>query len=144
MFTLNLQTLRGNHFSTPSPSPTLDISNDISTPIPPKLPEKKNGRSKPKRNIPTDWQPDASCVEACASRGFNLEFERAEFIDYWLSRGDARADWNATFRNWMRTKKSPGKPIQPNQPAGNGATSYERGLMASLARAQDPDYGNEI
>lgn len=39
---------------------------------------------------------------------------------------------------------STGKPIQPNQPAGNGATSYERGLMASLARAQDPDYGNEI
>ena len=42
------------------------------------------------------------------------------------------------------TPISPGKPIQPNQPAGNGATSYERGLMASLARAQDPDYGNEI
>lgn len=42
------------------------------------------------------------------------------------------------------TPISPGKPIQPRQPAGNGATSYERGIMASLARAQDPDYGDEI
>lgn len=28
--------------------------------------------------------------------------ETAKFVDYWLSKGELKADWNAAYRNWLR------------------------------------------
>ena len=33
-----------------------------------------------------------------------------EFVDYWLSRGEMKADWVATERNWLRLLRDKGKP----------------------------------
>jgi len=32
----------------------------------------------------------------------DLEYHTAEFVDYWLAHGKRMADWDATWRNWMR------------------------------------------
>lgn len=118
---------------TPTPTPISDITKVISSSSSREDEnEKPKSRAKPKRRITTDWQPDQSCADACAQRGFNLETERAEFIDYWLSRGDARADWQATFRNWMRTKRPyAGRNQNGSGSSGSGPTSYERAVMAA-------------
>jgi len=32
----------------------------------------------------------------------DLDYHTAEFTDYWLAHGKRMADWDATWRNWMR------------------------------------------
>lgn len=46
----------------------------------------------------------------------DVDRETLVFVDYWLGHGKCMADWNATFRNWMRrapqmggAMKSPGQ-----------------------------------
>jgi len=141
----NASTAQAALNASPSPSPLVGISNDIPPPISPKPKEPKNERSKPKRFIPNDWQPDASCIKACAARGFSIDAERDAFVDYWISRGEARADWNAAFRNWMRTARGPAVAgNNPNKNTGgvgkNAPTSYERSIMAAYATVQRDEF----
>ena len=32
----------------------------------------------------------------------DLDYHTAEFVDYWRGHGKRMADWDATWRNWMR------------------------------------------
>lgn len=76
----------------PEPSTTLTQP----TPTPP--------RAKTKRHIEPGWQPTPE-LKAWASAAYPLveiEHETDRFIDYWLGRGEAKADWAATWRNWIR------------------------------------------
>lgn len=68
---------------------------------PPKGGQKKGSR------LPADWQPEA------ADRGYAVsvlgrqktDLEIAKFRDYWAAatgQNATKADWNATFRNWVR------------------------------------------
>jgi hypothetical protein len=54
--------------------------------------------------LPMGWQPPADLVNAMRKAHPNVDIERetAVFIDYWLGTGGTKADWNATYRNWIR------------------------------------------
>lgn len=54
--------------------------------------------------IPADWQPKPAAVAVLSKACPNLDIahETDSFRDYWTSRGEARADWDAAFRNWIR------------------------------------------
>lgn len=52
--------------------------------------------------IPDDFNPDESGVDLSASLGVSIGDELPKFIDYWKGKGEARKDWQATWRNWIR------------------------------------------
>lgn len=63
-------------------------------------------RAKTKKGIPDDWEPGQSLLQELASK-FPKVVAKAQvepFRDYWLAKGELRADWDATFRSWMRNQ----------------------------------------
>jgi hypothetical protein len=55
--------------------------------------------------LPPDWYPSTDLVDRCVKLGLqvnNPEQVIAEFVDYWVSRGTRRADWDRTFINRMK------------------------------------------
>jgi hypothetical protein len=73
-----------------SPKPSLEPSKESIT------------RSKAKRPITDDWQPTEENLQRLQDRypKLSVHGEIERFRDYWLSKGDARADWQAGFRQW--------------------------------------------
>ena len=59
-------------------------------------------RHKPTSFIPEDFRGDIGSIALAGELGLDAERECREFIDYWRGRGEARADWQATFRNRLR------------------------------------------
>ena len=60
--------------------------------------------------LPADWMPDAESVErAKADRpDVSIPTELAKFRDHWKAAPGAKGvklDWNATFRNWIRSAR---------------------------------------
>lgn len=59
--------------------------------------------------LPEDWLPDVK-VRVAMQEEFpwlDLRYEHEKFCDYWHAKAGANAtkrDWNATWRNWMRTQ----------------------------------------
>lgn len=80
--------------------------------------------------LPHDWQPDEADVAKLAASFPNVDIDHETdcFRDYWASRGEARADWQATYRNWIRKAASFAKaPVTRLQgrPAGRAAAIGE-------------------
>lgn len=80
--------------------------------------------------LPADWQPkeDDAVKLAASFPNVDIEHETDSFRDYWASRGEARADWDAAYRNWIRKAASFAKaPVTrlPGRPAGRTAAIGE-------------------
>lgn len=68
-------------------------------------PAKKSQRSKPKKRIPENFTVTPALitwVEENDYAGINLSAETDRFIDYWKGKGEAKADWAACWRTWIR------------------------------------------
>ncbi len=82
---------------------TQEHINNIS--IQPREVEQEMSRKKsPQRPIPEDFWPNESAYEYAKEHlGDRLTADYvAHFTDHWLANGEHRADWNASFRNWVR------------------------------------------
>ena len=58
--------------------------------------------------IPEDWRPDSTglmMADQVGLSGADLDRELSQFRDYYLSEGKLKADWNASFRCWLRNYK---------------------------------------
>lgn len=79
-----------------------------------------NGRTRGSR-LPPDWQPSVEDREFAIECGLEPDNAAAEFRDYWLSEGGARAaklDWSRTFRNRCRQlQRSPPNGRYREQPS---------------------------
>lgn len=55
------------------------------------------------RAISADWEPDDKLLAWAVERAPNVDtnIESEKFINYYLSKGDARKDWAASWRNWI-------------------------------------------
>ena len=96
-------TLTGNNRKEPSPS--------VSSP--------KRARAKATSLMTEDWQPDPAVRDKMAAEypRLELDHETDQFRDYWLARGDGKADWNAAYRNWIRrSAQSTSRPSQLRAP----------------------------
>jgi hypothetical protein len=76
----------------------------------------KNARKRASR-LPEDFQPN---LETALSEipDLDAETEFARFRDYWRAKpgsGGTKADWPATWRNWIRTCKTNGKYARRKQ-----------------------------
>lgn len=81
-----------------------------------------------------DWDlPEAWARWAITERGWTLADAgrvAAEFRDHWLGKGEARADWEATWRNWVRRERGKGRHRQTERERVAaeiyGQTSHDR------------------
>ena len=76
---------------------------------PPLIPP-KGGETKPRASrkrtgtpLPDDWCHDVKHERLAREKGVVLFDELMKFRDYWKSEGRVKADWDATFSNWIRS-----------------------------------------
>ncbi|MBS1093851.1 YdaU family protein [Gluconobacter wancherniae] len=73
----------------------------------------KSEKSKRACRLPADWRPSPEMAEFARSNGVDPERTAAVFRDYWVGVPDPKgrkADWSATWRNWVRREDG----MQPN------------------------------
>lgn len=84
---------------------------ELAAPEPPEEPKPKKAKRKRPHPLPYDWTPPpgiyrwARCCLLVEMAEDAVDTAIAEFRDYWISKGDAKADWDAAFRNWLRRNR---------------------------------------
>lgn len=73
------------------------------------LPAKTRKRAVP---LPADWEPNPTHARIALERGIDLEAQAEKFRDYARAHGKAYRDWDAGFRNWLRSPY-----VQPENPS---------------------------
>lgn len=58
------------------------------------------------RQIPDDWSPTEAHREMAVRLSVDCDEEAEKFRDHWLAKGEAKKDWDAAFRNWLRNAHS--------------------------------------
>lgn len=102
----------------------------------PRAPRKKRGD---KHRLPSDWSPSRTDANTRAeaeatARGVDLRVELSKLRDWASSNAAARADWDATWRNWTRNAKAPRQTgfannTNPSQVALDELARIEREAM---------------
>jgi uncharacterized protein YdaU (DUF1376 family) len=72
--------------------------------------------------LPTDWQPTPEMIEFCANERPELQVKDVvnSFRDYWIAAPGAKgrkADWLATWRNWVRNQRAQQAAFKPYESA---------------------------
>lgn len=80
----------------------------------------KTQRAKPKRALPLPFLMTEVMLAWAADSAplVNLDRETERFIDYWTAEGKSKADWDATWRNWMRRAQDNAERGGPRPPGG--------------------------
>lgn len=99
-----------------------------------RAPAPARGRAKPKVPITEDWEPSPAVRAAMDAEcpGWERRTSLPAFIDYWLGTGGTKADWDATWRRWVRVDKqkaegtdSRSNGYRPRSHADTGGTSWD-------------------
>lgn len=89
-----------------------------SMPIPdPPSTDPPAGRGR-KRALPDDFAvtDEMRLWAAENAPGVDVDEQTAIFRDHWISKAERRADWPATWRNWIRNAKRFNEPRRPGRP----------------------------
>ncbi|WP_218189566.1 hypothetical protein [Pseudomonas sp. PA15(2017)] len=83
----------------------------------------KSAKAKPKRPLPLPFlmTPEMLAWAAEKAPAVTLDRETEQFIDYWTGTGKPMADWQATWRRWMRTAQGDLEKRGLAKPADGGA-----------------------
>lgn len=94
--------------------------------------EDNKAPAKTKTAMTETWEPDTDNLARLTAKHPTLRLadELEQFRDYWISKGERRADWNAGLRTWCRNaerfakqRPEPGKVPHRKKPVGpNGYT----------------------
>jgi hypothetical protein len=105
----------------PTPPSKAQTSSTPSPPIGGSVPTPSGRRS---RRCPADYQPGPKVLDSDAAAGFSpgeIERELARFKDHQFR--DARSDWDAAFRNWLRRATDQLRPMTSHVPARSGGSA---------------------
>lgn len=94
------------------------------------LPAKTRKRAVP---LPADWKPNPTHARIALERGIDLEAQAEKFRDYARAHGKAYRDWDAGFRNWLRSPYVKPENLSPRY--RNQEDQLER--MFQVAAASD-------
>lgn len=83
--------------------------------------------------LPADWKPNPTHARIALERGIDLEAQAEKFRDYARAHGKAYRDWDAGFRNWLRSDYT--KPENPSPRYRTQEDQIER--MFQVAAASD-------
>lgn len=90
------------------------------------------------------WMPNKQTIldmlSACPE--VNVRYEKDKFVDYYLANGGVSANWEATFRNWIR--RADEYRIRNDKSTGHSATSTDsvqkrRRRILSVAKRTDTE-----
>jgi hypothetical protein len=87
--------------------------------------------------LPTHWLPGETLqawtkAERQAWGDERIRLEVAQFVDHYTGTGDRRADWDATWRKWVRTARDPKAP------------AWQAEAQAPAAAAHSVDRAREV
>lgn len=68
-------------------------------------PPKPAPRRKPAKQLPADWQPSDAHGSLARENRVDLAAEAVKFRDWAASKAEVKADWDAAFRNWLRSSR---------------------------------------
>lgn len=98
--------------------------------------KKRNASNKQTSSI-EGWQASDDLIAACLAMpntvNLHIERELEKFKDYYLAKGEQRADWNASFRNWWRNAID----RQQNRPATSRNFNQPLSLSDKARRANE-------
>lgn len=83
--------------------------------------------------LPANWKPNPTHARIALERGIDLEAQAEKFRDYARAHGKAYRDWDAGFRNWLRSDYT--KPENPSPRYRNQEDQITR--MFQVAAASD-------
>lgn len=83
--------------------------------------------------LPADWKPNPTHARIALERGIDLEAQAEKFRDYARAHGKTYRDWDAGFRNWLRSPYV--KPENASPRYRNQEEQIER--MFQVAAASD-------
>lgn len=94
----------------------------------PYLEPSKNHTKKRSSRMTSEWQPNSDNLAIIQQKHptMNAIAELDNFRDHYISKGETRADWDASFRTWMRNAEKWAKPDKTRHtptggfPAGAG------------------------
>ena len=89
--------------------------------------------AKRKGPIPDGWEPNAAHAEI--DEGRDLALEAARFRDHALSNGRVQIDWDAAFRNWLRSEYG--------RPAADGTAGGVRSPRLHMTAAEVKEWAGE-
>jgi len=104
----------------------------------------RESRKKRATALPHGWMPDRAVIDAMRAEcpAVDVEAEHRKFADYWLSKGERRADWTATWRNWIRRASETRRPAaaeRPVMPNGRQLTPAEMKFAQAEALKSNPN-----
>jgi len=100
--------------------------------------EKKEKKSARGARLPDQWQPSQGLLSWAMTERTDLDMQKVidSFTDYWRAKpGQAgcKLDWDATFRNWVRSQKGTPNGKARENPAdrrAREADDYRRRILA--------------
>lgn len=104
-----------------------------------------SARTSRKTRLAKDWRLPRPWGEwAVAERSWSVEDVRRVadlFRDHWVAKAEARADWEATWRNWVRRERSP--PL--NHGAKHDArAAFATDILGAIGHEQPADQSTDI
>ncbi|MQA76722.1 MAG: hypothetical protein GEU88_20910 [Solirubrobacterales bacterium] len=92
-------------------------------------------RRKRARQLPDAWQPNENHYQIARDLGRDIDRETERFRDHALSKRRTLVDWDAGFRNWLRSDYGPTKTRDsPN----NHAAMYRAAAAEARRREANP------
>lgn len=88
-----------------------------------------------------DWQPSPDLQRWCREHGLSddqVAYEVEGFVDYWLSEGDLKADWSATFRGRIRRGLETGRIRPQERQREQARAAYQQRRREALAVDDGP------
>ena len=87
--------------------------------------KRKPSQAVPQTRMTATWEPTEAGIEWVAREApsVNVALQTSLFVDWAISKGEARADWSASWRNWMKRTHAENvakgwKPPRSAAPAG--------------------------
>lgn len=89
---------------------------------------RRRKRRAPETEIPSDFSvsPEMRAWAAKNVPGVDVDYETQQFVDYWISRGERRRDWVASWRQWMRKQHRWGQERAQNPTSQRWAAGGHR------------------
>jgi hypothetical protein len=134
---------RGSVSTKPTGSASTSPTPLLLTPTPSSNSKESGARGS---RLPEGWEPSRDLVAQMRSEcpHVDLRSEHAKFTDYWAAVPGAKgrkADWDATWRNWIR-RASENAPRR--QQAANGKVSASDAAFAAAQALKTPINGMEL
>lgn len=128
---------------TPFDTPPDEVSGQPTTNN--QLPATGIGAKSPRgSHMTTAWTPSEKCHETVGAEfaDLDLPLQLDSFRDYWISKGDARKDWDAAFRNWCRKAREFNH--KPTNGARRTAGLSDEDWQAAFNRVQAGDLADAM